>query len=67
MLTALIVVSLSCSCCGSLQPKQLLHTVSFSSIFFTKNNLNLQVEPAVGAALLAWNFLMKESERHHNS
>uniref|UniRef100_A0A7N2LQM4 N-acetyl-D-glucosamine kinase n=1 Tax=Quercus lobata TaxID=97700 RepID=A0A7N2LQM4_QUELO len=25
------------------------------------------VEPAVGAALLAWNFLMKESERHHNS
>ncbi|XP_075667235.1 uncharacterized protein LOC142636823 isoform X1 [Castanea sativa] len=26
-----------------------------------------EVEPAVGAALLAWNFLMKESERHHNS
>lgn len=26
-----------------------------------------KVEPAVGAALLAWNFLMKESEAHHNS
>lgn len=26
-----------------------------------------EVEPAVGAALLAWNFLMKESERYHNS
>ncbi|KAB1222821.1 N-acetyl-D-glucosamine kinase [Morella rubra] len=26
-----------------------------------------KVEPAVGAALLAWNFLEKESERHYNS
>jgi hypothetical protein len=29
--------------------------------------LNLQVEPAVGAALLAWNFLMKESTENCHS
>ena len=47
--------------------KQLPHTVSFSSIFFTENNLNVQLELVVGEVLLAWNFLLKESERHHIS